>query len=738
MNELVKHLTEPFLVNDELEVLPTEKEIIEFIQTEDFKRVMVSEQTNTANVGAVLAVDDGPNYHYARHEIYKRVSKERAEKIGWTVINYVLSGGKDGENPNPPIYPNGPVRSVSFFPAGIAGIKTPTNQDDLVGSAAWNKWFTHVTRKASMAGYALVKTRDERIRAAKEKKQTGVQSRADIKAEKDKKHGGLAEQVDRPLHTYNLALESTGFADDIKKKYRISEDDGPDQIRYKVTNMRDFKDHRVLFEGEIDDSDRGVVKHLVEFTMEELGINERPPIKLTDEREDISTTAYYRPDTHEIKIYIKGRALADYLRSIVHEMIHHKQNEDGRLDATAGDGSKWAIDETDPLETEAHALAGDIITKFKKLSEKNIYLNEEIKIDVNVGDTILTGKFKNKKTVVKSIGKDEHGMPTINGRKVVTFRIPKDEKDDLTEVLRESPDGVYVTDGSGHAKIEHSDAVTFGFYKNKFYWSTNEEMSNILNSRVKSTHQNLYKKYPDELDKTINRTKLKRHGRLWTKKKIISFWDQPSPSELKSVLKRIESELDIRILSDRRWRIEVDANPNEVYNDLVPIDQYVGSKSFRDLGTDHGKSPMLKKRKSVPSNMGSNKSRDKYWMRECDGLTEDVTKNALASIERFADRVLAPIDVEFTRHFFDRVNDPRNKKPISVAELVSFFKRLAKDKPKLVDFLKRYKELVATDKRTDINIPFVNKVNSLLAKTIMRKPGFKTPDAKLTINEEWL
>ena len=52
-------------------------------------------------------------------------------------------------------------------------------------------------------------------------------------------------------------------------------------------------------------------------------------------------------------------------------------------------------------------------------------LSEEIKIDVNVGDTILTGRFKNKKTKVKSIGKDEHGMPTINGRKVVTFRMPK-------------------------------------------------------------------------------------------------------------------------------------------------------------------------------------------------------------------------------------------------------------------------------------------------------------------------
>ena len=50
-------------------------------------------------------------------------------------------------------------------------------------------------------------------------------------------------------------------------------------------------------------------------------------------------------------------------------------------------------------------------------------LLEKIILDVNIGDTILVGKFKNKKMVVKSIGKDKHGMPTINGRKAVTFRM---------------------------------------------------------------------------------------------------------------------------------------------------------------------------------------------------------------------------------------------------------------------------------------------------------------------------
>ena len=55
-------------------------------------------------------------------------------------------------------------------------------------------------------------------------------------------------------------------------------------------------------------------------------------------------------------------------------------------------------------------------------------ITEKIVLDVKVGDVILAGRFKNKKVVVKSIGKDEHGMPTINGKKVVNFRIsPKNE-----------------------------------------------------------------------------------------------------------------------------------------------------------------------------------------------------------------------------------------------------------------------------------------------------------------------
>lgn len=54
--------------------------------------------------------------------------------------------------------------------------------------------------------------------------------------------------------------------------------------------------------------------------------------------------------------------------------------------------------------------------------ENNNDLVEDINIPVTTGDTVMMGKFKNKKTVVKSIDKDKHGMPTINGKQATTFR----------------------------------------------------------------------------------------------------------------------------------------------------------------------------------------------------------------------------------------------------------------------------------------------------------------------------
>jgi hypothetical protein len=112
----------------------------------------------------------------------------------------------------------------------------------------------------------------------------------------------------------------------------------------------------------------------------------------------------------------------------------------------------------------------------------------------------------------------------------------------------------------------------------------------------------------------------------------------------------------------------------------------------------------------------------------------EIPMGDLQKIDTFADKKLNPVDVVITdKHFFDRLNDPRNGKEITSAELIGFFKRLSKHKKEFVEFLNKYNSVVAVDDRTNINIPFMKRANKAIAKTVMRKKDFKTPDQKLDI-----
>lgn len=62
----------------------------------------------------------------------------------------------------------------------------------------------------------------------------------------------------------------------------------------------------------------------------------------------------------------------------------------------------------------------------KYIKNINEFVTEVIKVPIKVGDTILGGRFKNKKIVVKKIGKNDKGDITINGKPLLKFRIIKE------------------------------------------------------------------------------------------------------------------------------------------------------------------------------------------------------------------------------------------------------------------------------------------------------------------------
>ena len=117
-----------------------------------------------------------------------------------------------------------------------------------------------------------------------------------------------------------------------------------------------------------------------------------------------------------------------------------------------------------------------------------------------------------------------------------------------------------------------------------------------------------------------------------------------------------------------------------------------------------------------------------------------VTKEELDKLEEVLDALFAKvgIDVEFTAHFFDRVNDARNNRQITIQELRMLFSKTYQRYGKDLSDMKNL-EAVINDMMSKINVPFLirwnpkHKMLELVAKTVMRKDKFATPNKVLKV-----
>jgi len=110
--------------------------------------------------------------------------------------------------------------------------------------------------------------------------------------------------------------------------------------------------------------------------------------------------------------------------------------------------------------------AEESINSSKKEKLKPTTLREDINLPINIGDTVMMGRFKNKKVVVKTINFNEKGDLLINGRSAARFRIMPQEPKPKT--LGESIAFQLLTEGgaAGHMNHPFDDRdITFGDMK---------------------------------------------------------------------------------------------------------------------------------------------------------------------------------------------------------------------------------------------------------------------------------
>lgn len=123
---------------------------------------------------------------------------------------------------------------------------------------------------------------------------------------------------------------------------------------------------------------------------------------------------------------------------------------------------------------------------------------------------------------------------------------------------------------------------------------------------------------------------------------------------------------------------------------------------------------------------------------------EYITPKNLKSVRDYADDLFSNVgvDVEFSKHFFDRVNDIRNVKDITPEELKMLYKKAYEKYSNKISNIPPGKEAVLTDLDTQINIPFVMTKDSdsknldMVGKTVMRKKDFKSYNPKLKLENE--
>lgn len=152
----------------------------------------------------------------------------------------------------------------------------------------------------------------------------------------------------------------------------------------RIKTLMNLSEGKTTFPSE----DKKVLDDFINFTKKELNIKYDVDIEFRDddgENNEIKTTAVYqysdkdpKSDIADIKVHAGDRYLIDIMRSVAHELVHHQQNEKGKLKGKISNVGG-------PIEDEANAVAGELLKKYGT-QHPEIYDEEEVDMEFNEQD----------------------------------------------------------------------------------------------------------------------------------------------------------------------------------------------------------------------------------------------------------------------------------------------------------------------------------------------------------------
>ena len=128
------------------------------------------------------------------------------------------------------------------------------------------------------------------------------------------------------------------------------------------------------------------IKDFMPYAQKHMKFNKMPTIMYYSDQDNAAKTfgktAYYDPSAHNIVLYVDGRHPKDIMRSLSHELVHHKQNCGGQFDNMSSIAGEQGYAQKDShlreMEREAYELGNMVFrdwedTRRDYLQENNYF-----------------------------------------------------------------------------------------------------------------------------------------------------------------------------------------------------------------------------------------------------------------------------------------------------------------------------------------------------------------------------
>jgi hypothetical protein len=161
---------------------------------------------------------------------------------------------------------------------------------------------------------------------------------------------------------------------------------------FDTVNKNISEDVSMDIDGDIDHKKFGpMLDSFSKFASEKLGIKASPTIAFSRAEDGSPSFGAYHPQNNSIRIVTKNRHPMDIFRTVAHELVHHKQKEDGKIGKNVAKEGETGS----PQENEANAEAGKIMRWFAKsnpdMFKKGYVVEESLMLDEGINDP---GTFK--------------------------------------------------------------------------------------------------------------------------------------------------------------------------------------------------------------------------------------------------------------------------------------------------------------------------------------------------------